>query len=83
MQAAGDAESLKRLRSELENKDWFMTFPDFADYCRAKAAALSDLEDSRAWSKKALANISRAGYFSSDRTIEDYNREIWNLGNRG
>ena len=79
MLAAGDRESLERLKNELAYKDWFMTFPDFADYCRAKERALADMGDALAWSKKALTNIARAGYFSSDRTIEDYNRDIWRL----
>ena len=79
MLAVGDRECLERLKNELTNKDWFMTFPDFADYCRAKAEALHDYEDAAAWSRKALANIAKAGYFSSDRTIEQYNEEIWGL----
>ena len=79
MLAAGDGECLNRLKNELENKDWFMTFPDFADYCRAKSEAIADYEDAAAWSKKALTNIARAGYFSSDRTIAQYNEEIWKL----
>ena len=56
-----------------------MTFPDFADYCRVKARALADMADAASWNKKALANIARAGFFSSDRTIAAYNREIWGL----
>jgi starch phosphorylase len=79
MLAAGDGGCLNRLKNELENKDWFMTFPDFADYCRAKSEAIADYEDAAAWSKKALTNIARAGYFSSDRTIAQYNEEIWKL----
>ncbi len=79
MLAAGDRESLTRLHDELQDKDWFMTFPDFADYCRAKAQALSDMADEAAWGKKALANIAMAGFFSSDRTIAEYNRDIWGL----
>ena len=79
MRAVGDGESLGRLRRELEGKDWFMTFPDFSDYCAVKARALSDMGDARAWAGKALANIARAGYFSSDRTIGQYNRDIWHL----
>ena len=79
MVAVGDKARLERLRHELANKDWFMTFPDFSDYCRVKARALSDMADETAWTKKALVNIARAGFFSSDRTIEEYNEEIWGL----
>lgn len=79
MLAVGDKENLERLYNELLNKDWFMTFPDFAAYCRTKEKAFSDYEDRASWAKKMLVNISRAGYFSSDRTIEEYNRDIWNL----
>ena len=79
-----EPEMLKRwedmdLYNELLNKDWFMTFPDFAAYCRTKEKAFSDYEDRASWAKKMLVNISRAGYFSSDRTIEEYNRDIWKL----
>ena len=77
--AVGDKENLERLYNELLNKDWFMTFPDFAAYCRTKEKAFSDYEDRASWAKKMLVNISRAGYFSSDRTIEEYNRDIWKL----
>lgn len=79
MLAVGDRENLERLYNELLNKDWFMTFPDFAAYCRTKEKAFSDYEDRASWAKKMLVNISRAGYFSSDRTIEEYNRDIWKL----
>ena len=79
MLAAGDKENLERLYNELLNKDWFMTFPDFAAYCRTKEKAFSDYEDRASWAKKMLVNISRAGYFSSDRTIEEYNKDIWKL----
>jgi len=79
MVAVGDKARLERLRHELANKDWFMTFPDFSDYCRVKARALSDMADETAWTKKALVNIAKAGFFSSDRTIEQYNGEIWGL----
>ena len=79
MLAAGDKENLERLYNELLNKDWFMTFPDFAAYCRTKEKAFSDYEDRASWAKKMLVNISRAGYFSSDRTIEEYNTDIWKL----
>ncbi len=79
MLRVGDRERLERLRGELTGKDWFMTFPDFSDYCRVKARALADMADETAWTKKALVNIARAGFFSSDRTIEQYNEEIWGL----
>ncbi len=79
MLRVGDRERLERLRGELTGKDWFMTFPDFSDYCRVKDRALADMADETAWTKKALVNIARAGFFSSDRTIEQYNEEIWGL----
>ena len=79
MLAVGDKENLERLYNELLNKDWFMTFPDFAAYCRTKEKAFSDDEDRASWATKMLVKISRAGYFSSDRTIEEYNRDIWKL----
>ena len=79
MLAVGDKENLERLYNELLNKDWFMTFPDFAAYCRTKEKVFSDYDDRVSWAKKMLVNISRAGYFSSDRTIEEYNRDIWKL----
>ena len=79
MLRVGDRERLERLRGELTGKDWFMTFPDFSDYCRVKDRALADMADETAWTKKALVNIARAGFFSSDRTIEQYNGEIWGL----
>ena len=65
-------EHLERLYNELLNKDWFMTFPDFKAYCQAREQALSDYENRTAWARKMLINISKAGYFSSDRTIEEY-----------
>ena len=80
MRATGDAVRLERLHAELQNKDWFMTFPDFADYCATKARMLADLGDEAAWARKALVNIAMAGYFSSDRTIADYDRDIWQVG---
>lgn len=75
----GCKENLERLRKELINKDWFMTFPDFKEYVKIKEQAFKDYEDRKSWAKKMLINISKAGYFSSDRTIEEYNRDIWNL----
>ena len=75
----GSKENLERLYNELLNKDWFMTFPDFEDYCKTKEKAYADYEDKKAWAKKMLVNISKAGFFSSDRTIKQYNDEIWHL----
>ena len=77
--AVGCEENLTRLYNELLKKDWFMTFPDFEAYCRAKDQAFADYENRTAWAQKMLVNISQAGYFSSDRTIEEYNRDIWKL----
>ncbi|MCH4014395.1 MAG: glycogen/starch/alpha-glucan family phosphorylase [Solobacterium sp.] len=79
MIAAGDEKNLNRLYHELLNKDWFMTFPDFEDYCRTKEVMLKDYEDRDSWSRKMLVNIAQAGFFSSDRTIEQYNTDIWHL----
>ena len=79
MMAAGCPESLNRLYGELLNKDWFMTFPDFDSYRAARDQAFRDYEDRRSWARKMLVNISQAGYFSSDRTIAQYNEEIWKL----
>ena len=76
----GSKEHLERLKNELINKDWFMTLPDFQAYKAKKEEALHDYEDRMAWAKKMLINISKAGYFSSDRTIEQYNNDIWQLG---
>ena len=79
MLKVGSKENLERHYNELLNKDWFMTFPDFEDYCKTKEKAYADYEDKKAWAKKMLVNISKAGFFSSDRTIEQYNKEIWHL----
>lgn len=79
MMEIGSEEHLTRLYNELLNKDWFMTFPDFKDYIAVKNQALSDYQDQKNWAKKMLRNISQAGFFSSDRTIEEYNRDIWKL----
>ena len=79
MMKVGSRENLERLYNELLNKDWFMTFPDFEDYCKTKEKAYADYEDKKAWAKKMLVNISKAGFFSSDRTIKQYNDEIWHL----
>ena len=79
MLKVGSKENLERLYNELLNKDWFMTFPDFEDYCKTKEKAYADYDDKKAWAKKMLVNISKAGFFSSDRTIKQYNDEIWHL----
>lgn len=75
----GQRENLERLYQELLNKDWFMTLLDFKSYIKMKEQALKDYEDRRSWAKKMLTNISKAGFFSSDRTIAQYNEEIWKL----
>lgn len=75
----GSKEHLERLHHELISKDWFMTFPDFDAYVAAREQAYKDYEDKETWAKKMLTNIAKAGYFSSDRTIEEYNRDIWKL----
>ena len=79
MMAVGCRENLERLYNELLNKDWFMTLPDFEDYVATKERIYADYEDRMAWAKKMLINISRAGFFSSDRTIAQYNEDIWHL----
>ena len=79
MLAVGDEENLTRLWKELINKDWFMTLLDIEDYIKTKEAVFKDYEDREAWNKKVLINISKAGFFSSDRTIAEYNRDIWKL----
>ena len=75
----GDAETLLRLHAELIKKDWFMTLLDIKDYIRVKETALADYEDRKTWAKKMLTNISKAGFFSSDRTIAQYDKDIWRL----
>ena len=75
----GCKENLERLYNELLNKDWFMTFPDFKDFVETRNKVYEDFEDRKAWAKKMLINISKAGFFSSDRTIAQYNDEIWKL----
>lgn len=75
----GDKEMLTRLSNELIGKDWFMTFPDFDEYVETREKAYKDYENRIEWAKKMLVNIANAGYFSSDRTIEEYNRDIWKL----
>lgn len=81
MQAAGDKESLESLKQELIGKDWFQTFPDFNGYVVRKDQAVADYAvNPEKWARMALKNISGAGFFSSDRTIREYNEEIWHLG---
>ena len=75
----GQKENLERLQHEIISKDWFMTLLDFDSYKEKKEEALRAYADQKAWAKKTLVNIAKAGYFSSDRTIEEYNRDIWHL----
>ena len=75
----GEKENLERLQHEIISKDWFMTLLDFDSYKEKKEEALRAYVDQKTWAKKALVNIAKAGYFSSDRTIEEYNRDIWHL----
>ena len=75
----GCEENLSRLYKELLTKDWFMTLLDLEEYIKVKDQAIEDYEDRMGWAKKMLANIANAGFFSSDRTIEEYNRVIWKL----
>lgn len=77
--AIGQKENLERLYKELLNKDWFMTLLDWEDYRQTKDRMLTDYEDRMKWAEKMLVNIAKAGYFSSDRTIEQYDHDIWKL----
>lgn len=77
VRSVGCAENLERLYNELLNKDWFMTFPDFEDYLKTRKRMWDDFEDRDVWAKKCLINIANAGFFSSDRTIDQYDKEIW------
>lgn len=77
--AIGDEESLTRLHKELTGKDWFMTLLDTREYIATKEKVYADYEDRKTWNKKALINIAKAGFFSSDRTIAQYNEDIWKL----
>ena len=79
LMSIGNKERLERLSNELIGKDWFMTFPDFDAYVKTREQAYADYENRHDWAKKMLVNIAKAGYFSSDRTIEEYNRDIWKL----
>lgn len=76
---AGNEERLARLQKELINKDWFMTLLDLEDYIKTKDKMFEDYKDEAKWKKMMLVNIAKAGFFSSDRTIEEYNRDIWKL----
>lgn len=75
----GDPVNLARLYKEIVGKDWFMALLDVKDYIKTKEQMLEDYEDEQAWAKKMLVNIAKAGFFSSDRTIAEYNRDIWHL----
>ena len=79
MLEVGQKENLERLQKELINKDWFMTLLDFDSYKETKEKALEAYADRKAWAKMMLVNIAKAGFFSSDRTIEEYNKDIWHL----
>ena len=73
----GDKERLERLYKELISKDWFMTLIDLAEYIEKKEEVYAAYEDQDAWNKKVVYNIAKAGFFSSDRTIEQYDKDIW------
>ena len=75
----GCEENLIRLYKEILRKDWFMGLLDFKSYCNKKEEAFKEYENRESWAKKALINVSKSGYFSSDRTIEEYNKDIWKL----
>ncbi|WP_315071299.1 glycogen/starch/alpha-glucan phosphorylase [uncultured Clostridium sp.] len=79
MLAVGDKESLTRLHKELIDKDWFMALLDIEDYIKTKDIVFKDYEDREGWNKKVLISISKAGFFSSDRAIAEYNKDIWKL----
>ena len=80
LMAIGHKDNLDRLYQELVGKDWFMTLLDYQSYAKAREQAYADYEDRIGWAKKMMVNISKAGFFSSDRTIREYNRDIWKLG---
>ena len=75
----GDPVELSALWKDMKSKDWFMALLDVEDYIAAKDRAVRDYGDRRAWAKKMLVNIAKSGYFSSDRTIAQYNQDIWRL----
>ena len=81
MLSFGDEEHLKRLQNELIGKDWFQTLPDFNAYVVRKQQAMADYAAGQEnWSRRTLINIAEAGFFSSDRTIAEYDNDIWHLG---
>ena len=75
----GNEENLQRLFNELIHKDWFMTLLDLESYIACKDKVIADYEDRQAFARKGLINVAKAGYFSSDRTISEYNQDIWHL----
>ena len=77
--AVGKKERLERLYNELIHKDWFMTLLDLEDYIETKERMFKDYENRDVWLEKVLINIAKAGFFSADRTIAQYNDEIWHL----
>ena len=77
--AVGQKANLERLYNELLNKDWFMTLLDLEDYIKVKDEAFADYADQAKWKRMSLVNIAKAGFFSSDRTIAEYNDDIWKL----
>lgn len=77
--AIGHEENLRRFHKELTQRDWFMTLLDYSDYVRVKDQAISDYDHRLGWARKMLINIAKSGYFSSDRTIAEYERDIWHL----
>ena len=79
MMRLGDPENLARLYKDMTRKDWFMALLDVKEYIQVKEQALEEFEDRLSWAKKMLVNIAKAGYFSSDRSVAEYNRDIWKL----
>ena len=79
--AVGHKENLERLYNEILGKDWFMTLLDLEDYIKAKDRIFGDFEDRHKWQQMSLVNIAKSGFFSSDRTISDYNRDVWKIKN--
>ena len=77
--ALGNEDNLNRLYNDIKNKDYFMALIDLIEFIAIKEKMYEDFEDQKTWQQKALINIANAGFFSADRTIEDYNREIWHL----
>lgn len=77
--AIGNAQLLNDVKNNLIYKDWFMTLLDFEDYCNTKNRMISDYNDRAKWKRMMLVNIAKAGFFSSDRTITEYNNDIWHL----